>query len=140
MSLQKISYYFSETSFSKNQYVYKEGNPADFVYFVKSGEFKLLKNQSNESLGYTERKIKCTSPFSTTTADVTSLKLNLMKKTHTNVELQLAIKGVNELFGYEELIDDIEHRVYSCICVGLKGSLYVIARNDFKQRLHYPET
>ena len=41
--IMKLSYYFTELFYQKGQSVYSVGNKADFVYFVKSGEFKLSK-------------------------------------------------------------------------------------------------
>ena len=42
-SLIKLSYFFIEMPFTKNQIVYKVDDEVDNVYFVKSGEFKLAK-------------------------------------------------------------------------------------------------
>ncbi|CAG9330359.1 unnamed protein product [Blepharisma stoltei] len=139
-SLQKISYYFIELSVGKAQYVYKEGNNADYVYFVRSGEFKLIKNQQNESPGYAERKVKSGSQFLSSTLESATLKLSLMKKVHKNIKLQIAIKGENEVFGYEEIIENVNLRMNSCICNSIKGELYAMSRTDFKQRVSNQET
>ena len=39
--VQRLSYYFKPVKYIRNQLVYKQGDPSDYVYIVKSGEFKL---------------------------------------------------------------------------------------------------
>ena len=42
-SLIKLSYFFIEMPFTKNQIVYKAGDKVENIYFVKSGEYQLAK-------------------------------------------------------------------------------------------------
>jgi CRP-like cAMP-binding protein len=42
-NVAKFTHYLQKHSYIRNQYVYKEGDPADFVYIVYSGEFELGK-------------------------------------------------------------------------------------------------
>mgnify|MGYP003563412372 FL=1 len=44
MAMQKFSYYFSEKALKKHQLLFREGEKTDGVFFVKSGEFKVLDN------------------------------------------------------------------------------------------------
>lgn len=37
--------------FIRNQYVYKEGDPADFVYIIVNGEFELVKSLAKPDKG-----------------------------------------------------------------------------------------
>ena len=37
-SLGKITYYFANKKAIKNQVIYKEGDPAEYVYIIQSGE------------------------------------------------------------------------------------------------------
>ena len=41
--LTKLHYSFEEKQFIRNQEVYREGEPSDWVYLVKHGEFEVTK-------------------------------------------------------------------------------------------------
>lgn len=41
---QSLGYYFQETSYKKNDYVYKEGQKSENIYIISSGTFKIMKN------------------------------------------------------------------------------------------------
>lgn len=42
-SLGKITYLFTDVATIKNQCLYKEGEPAEFVYIVKNGQYEVTK-------------------------------------------------------------------------------------------------
>jgi hypothetical protein len=41
VNLTKLSYYLKEKSFRRRDVVYKEGDAADGIYFIKDGEFEV---------------------------------------------------------------------------------------------------
>ena len=41
--LQKLHYNFEQRTFIRNQIIYSEGEPSDYVYLVQSGEFEVNK-------------------------------------------------------------------------------------------------
>jgi len=41
--LKKLQYNFEVRHYNRNQEIYKEGDPADTIYLVKTGEFELFK-------------------------------------------------------------------------------------------------
>lgn len=50
-SIGKLTYQFKEISLIKHQYLYREGDPANFVYIVKSGKFEVTKTLVQKSEG-----------------------------------------------------------------------------------------
>lgn len=42
-SVSKLTYQFKDMSLIKNQYLYREGEPAEYVYIVKNGQFEVTK-------------------------------------------------------------------------------------------------
>lgn len=110
-SLKCLAYILTEATYKKNQTVYVESAPADNIYIVKSGEFKLsikdnfplVKHQSTSSL----------------------LKLKMMKKTQKTVDLQLVVKGKYQVFGHEEFSVAFNSRQNTCTCISLYGKVFL---------------
>ena len=131
IELQRLSYYFHEIKSSRNQFLYRENKPADCLYFVRSGEFKLIKADLKEN-------------SKTIYKDFTSLekkfKWNKRLKLNPNLGLQIVIKGQNECLGYEEMIERSQFYRYSCSCISIIGSLFSISFNDFRQRIKFPSS
>jgi CRP-like cAMP-binding protein len=42
-SISKLSYYFKTHTYSRKQFIYKEGDNADHVFISTAGEFRLYK-------------------------------------------------------------------------------------------------
>ena len=111
-SLKSLAYVLTEETYKKNQTVYVESAPADRIYIVKSGEFKLsikdnfplLKHQSASS---------------------SLLKLKMMKKSQKTVDLQLVVKGKYQVFGHEEFIAAFSTRQSTCTCISLYGKVFL---------------
>lgn len=111
LNLKSLGYALTESTFKKNQVVYTESDPVDYIYIIKSGEFKLsikeklpiVRHQSTSSL----------------------LKLKLMKTSQRKVDLDLVVKGKNEIFGYEEYNSSCANRKSTCTCISLYGKVLV---------------
>ena len=90
LTLQKLSYGFSEITYRKDQTVYDENSDVESIYFIKSGEFKILKENKifSDKFKYSD----------------TLLKLSFMKKLAKRKRFSEIIKGNMEIFGYEEII------------------------------------
>jgi len=56
------------------------------------------------------------------------LKTNHMKKKKILKELNLAIKGKNEMIGSEEVISGNPTRQNSCVCFSTKAEVYCISK------------
>ncbi|OMJ89114.1 hypothetical protein SteCoe_8841 [Stentor coeruleus] len=118
--LKNLAFMMTENTFRKNQVLYKEGSPAEYLYFIKSGEFKItVKEELKVSTGYDESCL---------------LKLKLMRKKNRKVDFHMVIKGKGEIFGQEELEDDNNRRNRTCTCVSTFGQVYMVYINDVRNR------
>lgn len=115
--LIKLSFYFSEMFYHKNQTVYKAGRDVDNVYFVKSGEFKIAKWKMFKSKPVISQ------------GNDTLLKFSNVREVQQGVDLQFSIKTKNELFGQEEILENKKTREYSAVCISNNGVLYAIPRH-----------
>ncbi|CAG9311608.1 RAPGEFL1 [Blepharisma stoltei] len=136
IALYKLGPYFSRILYKKNQFVYKEGEPANTVYFVKSGEFKITKIHS-ELKGVVD-----TSSLETKNNRISSsvLRLGQMRKIGILKQLQLVIKGKNEIIGMEEVMENSDKRIHSCQCWSDEGELLCISRDKLSNGITSPDT
>ncbi|CAG9311604.1 unnamed protein product [Blepharisma stoltei] len=138
ISLYKLGPYFTTILYKKHQFVYKEGEPANTVYFVKSGEFKITKIHS-ELKGVVD-----TSSLDTQTSRLSSngavLRLGNMRKKSIQKQLQLVIKGKNEMIGMEEVLENFDKRIHSCQCNSDEGEVFCISRDNLTIGITYPDT
>jgi cAMP-dependent protein kinase regulator len=49
-NMLRLTYYMEEKKFQKGQYVYREGDNAEGVYFVRYGEFEMNKQSDSKNL------------------------------------------------------------------------------------------
>jgi CRP-like cAMP-binding protein len=49
--LSKLTYQFKDIPTIKGQILYREGEPADYVYIVKSGQFEVTKTLVQKNTG-----------------------------------------------------------------------------------------
>ncbi|CAG9311603.1 unnamed protein product [Blepharisma stoltei] len=138
IALYKLGFYFSRILYKKHQFVYKEGDPANTVYFVKSGEYKITKIHS-ELKGVVD-----TSSLGSQTSRLSShssvLRLGKMRKKSIKKQLQLVIKGKNEMIGMEEALENFEKRIHSCQCISDEGEVFCISRDNLNIGITYPDT
>jgi CRP-like cAMP-binding protein len=114
-SLLKLAYYFNEIQYHKNQTVYKAGDPADWVYFIKSGEFKLAKR-------------KAFKPKPIIGGNESPVKLGNVREVKQGIDLQYSIKSEKEIFGQEEVLENGTEREYTAVCISSHGTLYAISK------------
>ncbi|CAG9311602.1 unnamed protein product [Blepharisma stoltei] len=138
IALYKLGYYFKRVVYKKHQFVYKEGEPANTVYFVKSGEFKITKIHS-ELKGVVDTS-SLDSKKSRLSSHGTVLRLGKMRKIGIQKQLQLVIKGKNEMIGMEEALENFEKRIHSCQCWSDEGELLCISRENLNNGIAYPDT
>ena len=124
-SLVKFTYYFTHERFLKNQYIFREGEFPDAVYFVKKGEVELSKkvtisaqhpnyNKSGKKIfGQSKNKIKV---------------------------VRIAIKGAGEIIGDEEVLDSLNQRNETCKCFSDYVELLVVPSLEFARRIVKQET
>ena len=124
-SLQKLSYYFQPLNFTKNQIVYRDGMQADMIYFVESGEFQVYKCKEHQ----VKKIIDAPSGFFS--GQKSLIKIDNARDIKQSYQLQVAIKGKNEMIGYDEYASNLEARNHSCRCITTKGVLYSISTAVF---------
>lgn len=110
-TLKNLAYLMTENTFRKKQVLYTEGSPAEYIYFIKSGEFKLTVKED----------IRVPSIFD----EASLLKLKHLRKKNRKVDFQVVIKGKGEMFGQEELVDEHIKRNRTCTCVSTFGQVYM---------------
>mmetsp|Transcript_4190 Transcript_4190/g.8406 ORF Transcript_4190/g.8406 Transcript_4190/m.8406 type:complete len:537 (+) Transcript_4190:1328-2938(+) len=128
VALYKLTYFFKERSYKFNQFVYKEGSPANEVFVIRSGEFKFSKQSSSLQ----------TKPLDLTTlTTVNQASARRMLKEHKQTKeekLWMMIKGPLEMFGDYDVIENTP-RQQTCICSTRKADVYVISKIDFMKRM-----
>jgi len=138
IAVHKLSYNFKSLVLSKNQCLYKEGDKVKNVYFVKNGEFKISKQVTekrnvinNPSCnGSLEQKIK----------NFSFMKLRNIRQKNFTKEIQLVIKGKNEILGGEEVVQDLEHRQQSCVSLSNFSEVLYISKENFMSSFSYHNT
>lgn len=123
ISLIRLGFYFQHKKYKRNQFIYKEGDPIDGVYFIKSGEIIITKKKP---VKFTQKS----SPFSSPS---NFSKKRVLKKFQ---DVKIIIKGSNESLGGYEVIQELLSRETTCICTSLSCELYFISKDNFLVRIH----
>ena len=127
-AMTKLSYYFYERSYSWKQVVYKTGDPATEIHFIKKGEFRLVKDLPTASRS-TDNLASLFRPrlFSNPTDKRKSKKI---------VEIASLTHG--EVIGLDEIFNCTPR---SCTCISYSGDAetYVISKEDFFRRMKNEE-
>ena len=122
----------------KNQIVYREGDPADCVYIIKSGQFEVTKmlvskNTGLGAISHTSEKESTKQIFKNPLKAqkmVNTQKLNLtLKATKTQLYLFRLEKG--NIIGDEDLIS--KQKVYRTTvkCTSIDGLIGCMKKDDF---------
>lgn len=119
-NLLKLVQYFSVYAFIKNQLVYRDKMPADFVYFIESGEFQLSKPH-DESV-----KKVIEAPLGFASSQNSLIRIENAREIKYTKSLQVAIRSKLEMLGYEEYLSKNPLRAHTCKCISPFGVLYAI--------------
>eukprot|EP00828_Plagiopyla_frontata_P039240 TRINITY_DN51548_c0_g1_i1.p2 TRINITY_DN51548_c0_g1~~TRINITY_DN51548_c0_g1_i1.p2 ORF type:complete len:101 (-),score=25.13 TRINITY_DN51548_c0_g1_i1:82-384(-) len=92
-----------EEQYAPNQYVFKQNQEAEKFYIVKSGQFKILKNQAFEETDI--KKDECH---------------NQNLKNSKKITIEAAILGPNEYFGEKELFTN-QKRAFTVVSASSCG-------------------
>lgn len=129
----------------KNQTVYREGDPADCVYIIKSGQFEVTKmlvskNTGLAAISHTSEKESTKQIFKNPLKAqkmVNTQKLNLsLKATKTQLYLFRLEKG--NIIGDEDLIS--KQKVYRTTvkCTSIDGLIGCMKKDDFYRLENQP--
>lgn len=125
-TLVRLSYYFHPIHCKRNQKLFKEGAPADFIYIVRKGEMELSKEiivdfPSKVVIGNFGRPLPS------------------IKKNRSHLEGRMYIIGCGELIGYEEVLNN-EVYTQTCKCYSTNAELLQISGVEFKRRIRNEES
>ncbi|OMJ81322.1 hypothetical protein SteCoe_18245 [Stentor coeruleus] len=125
-SLVQLSYYFRPIRFKRNQKIFLEGEPADFVYIVKNGEVEiskqnLLKSPSETIIGAHGRP------------------LPNFKKPYIQTYNRISIIGPGEIIGDNDALNS-NFYTKTCKCYSSQADLFQISSFEFKKRIRSEES
>lgn len=133
LSLAKILDYFNAFTYFRNQKIFREGDPADSVVFIMSGEVKLTKSQiKSKSLIETEG-------FSVNPASSIPLRIGKARQLVVTSQLQLVVKGKNQIIGMDDMGLELKPRSYTCVCHTSRADVLILKRQIFLDRVSRPE-
>ncbi|CDW73238.1 cyclic nucleotide-binding domain containing protein [Stylonychia lemnae] len=133
--VQRLTYYLKEVKFNRGHVVYKIGQKVDGIYFIKEGEFELIReiNVHKQMESYIAKARQ---------TDMTmGQKLVLKKQTKLKQDpsvnkIRVAILGKGEIFGIEETQVELgDARLNTVICYKNDSLAYYMSLQDFKERV-----
>ena len=132
LSLYKLTFFFKEMKIGRGGIVYNEGDSPNAVYIIREGDFKFTQqfavNAGNGSfIGSKESRNRA------------PLKSAKHSKIRTK-ELQIVTKQAGEIFGYQEILEKLPSRQFTCKCISQTGRLLWISEKNFTKRVTHPET
>jgi CRP-like cAMP-binding protein len=126
-AITKISLYFNQLNFQRNQYMFIEGQEAKEIFFIREGEFLITKQHKINT---------CPTPTSMQSAPSPNVGLNKGRKLASkSTSLKLCLKGKSESFGGYELLNGLNTRQFSSICYSASAEVYSIQREHFFNRI-----
>ncbi|EAS03972.2 glycosyl hydrolase family 31 protein (macronuclear) [Tetrahymena thermophila SB210] len=102
--------------------IYKEGDNADFVYFIKEGEFEVTKTLKIEQ--------------SDSSAHDQFNSLLKQGKNAENRKAKISVLGIGSSFGEEEIVMGTK-RACSVQCISSTAELYILHKSKFIQHIKY---
>jgi len=118
-AISKISVFFDGLTFQRNQVLFAEGQEVKELYFIREGEILVTKQQKVSSNSTTILK---------------NQKVLLKNK-----EIKLCIKGKGEIAGGYEILNNITHRIYGCVCHSTVSEVFVIRKDNLLHRIPHFE-
>ena len=122
--LMRLAYFFTPSRHKKGQYIFKEGDPNEGVYFIREGEITLEKKISI--------KTESNPIFSSSPQD---FLIKLPRKHKNFINSKIIIKSKFEFFGGLESLDNEEKRKYSAVCTSAVCEVLFIPKQHFLNRV-----
>lgn len=125
-SLSKASYGLTQKNYRMGESVFREKGPANFVYCILEGEFKLVK-----SIISTERKMNVSclyGPRSQTSLHENFRKTLNVKQARSIKKFPVVVKTTGEVMGDIEAMEGTGYDT-SCFCMSRRGVLIAIPRD-----------
>jgi CRP-like cAMP-binding protein len=125
-SLVRLSYLFKISKLKRNQRLFREGDPADCVFIVKSGEFELTKEIMIKSSPHIVIG-KIGRPLITT------------RKQKTFLQGKLSIVSLGVMIGDDDVMNG-EVYTKTCTCYSTSAEVLKISAIEFKKRIRNEES
>ena len=132
ISLSKLLESFTPATYVRNQKIFAEGDPANFLIFIISGELKLTKAQIITKNIINLQDLNQDSV-------VTPLRIGKVRKISKSNQLQLVVKGKNQIIGIEDMSENKKQRAYSCYCYSSRADVLILSQQVFLDRIYRPE-
>lgn len=124
-TIRKLTFFFQERICFKNNVIYREGDNAEYVYIIRTGEFKFFKR-------LVMRKSASTSLIGR------QILADRLRKNEV-LTAPIVILGNGEIFGEEEVMKEC-NRDMTCICASNEASILMISKEDFLKRIKSEES
>ena len=122
--IQKLVVSFAKKDFIRGQYVIKQGDLADMVYFIHSGDFESVRQRKIKPMNFHHCNY---SQFLGSNLPVDKRPKPIsIKQRHPNSVLGLQIYNIGILFGYQDVIQKRNYS-HSVKCSSQTGVLYEIS-------------
>ncbi|CAD8146973.1 unnamed protein product [Paramecium octaurelia] len=121
--LNQMQYHLQPIEFCYNTQIYKEGEIVKGVYFVLDGQVEITQNVKNDNQNE-------------------SLLVKRMNRSLSskNIQLKLNRCGYGQLFGYLEIVQNLEHRQSKAVCLTEKSKMLFLPADRFKLYCCHGET
>ncbi|EAS02811.2 cyclic nucleotide-binding domain protein (macronuclear) [Tetrahymena thermophila SB210] len=132
--LLQILCWMKEQIYFKKNIIYKQGEISNSVIFIRSGEIEIFQDHEiNENQEAQEQSDSPSSKQVSKENKILQLNLSLMKKVNKQKtkRLQLLILGSNQYFGQIELLNNIQKRQQSALCISQTAHVYILPKNKF---------
>ena len=134
--LTKVQYSFEQRNYIRNQQVYFEGEPSDYVYLVKDGEFEVTKRITYKMKNKEKNRHECMKLLKgNKPKSALSMKDILKPQIET---FRVAIVGDGQLIGEEDVIKEYEDekRIYttSVKCISKTAYVFCIKYDEFLRK------
>lgn len=116
---------FKLVSLDRHSYLFKEGEPCEFIYIVKTGEVELVKSvpkNDNKAINFGKY----------------GRPINLPEVNTSKSKFHCSIKTQFEIIGEEEANNDFKWKS-SCKCYSFICVLYRITKNEYKKHMRVEE-
>lgn len=125
IALIRFAYLLQHKSFTRNQYLFQEGEVPDGIYFVKSGEFTICRK-------HIIKRPDVPQEFDSSLIFISTRYLKRKKK---SVNVKIIIKGKHESIGSLEVLNGGDYREYSSYCTSTHAEVYYISKAIFWSRV-----
>jgi CRP-like cAMP-binding protein len=131
ISLIRLLEAFRAEVYVRNQRIFQEGETADFVVFIMQGEVKITK---------TERKSRNLIDMPKFKVGGQPLRLGKSRQIARSDELEIVVKGANQIIGIEDMGEPGKKRGCSCYCYSARTEALILSRQVFLERVNRPES